>query len=275
MEAHFQSRSSVRLPVIPLPVLPLSLPSNALLTGSTFFLLLMMVPTRSAWTAEPVPKANPPIVENAAPEWHSLLGTEFPGAEWVYFSGQKDASFTQTWEVTKDTESGTTILVCKGEPHGYLRTRAEYANFDLRLEWRFPKDPNGNSGILLFTSGEDRIWPAALQIQLHQPELGVVFPIGGAKSANELHPGLKLAKPVNQWNQCEIRCRHGSATVTINGQDVGAVQSCLPALGTIALQSEGSEVHFRAISIREIPIAQATIPEIPTGSSETGPASRR
>ncbi|WP_437229413.1 3-keto-disaccharide hydrolase [Planctomicrobium sp. SH661] len=186
-----------------------------------------------------------------------LLHSSFPGNHWLFVSGRKDATISETWRLGEDEESGGPILICKGEPHGYLRTHAVFANFDLELDWRFPKDPNGNSGILLFTSGDDRVWPASVQVQLHQPELGSTFPVGGAKSGNELKSIVPLAKPLNQWNRCEVRCRGGNVTVTINGHLVGEISNCQPASGAIGLQSEGSEIHFRAISIREIPIAQA------------------
>lgn len=186
----------------------------------------------------------------------SYLGPNFPGNQWLFFSGRKDATISETWKLGEDQETKAPMLICLGEPHGYLRTRQEFENFDLQLDWRYPADPNGNSGILLFTSGEDQVWPASLQVQLHQPELGSTFPIGGAKSANELRTMAKLAKPLNQWNRCELRCRSGTVTVIINGQTVGEVTGCRPAVGAIALQSEGSEIHFRAISIREIPVAQ-------------------
>lgn len=205
------------------------------------------------------------------------LNASFPEPQWVFVSGRKDAAISETWRIGVDEETKAPILICNGEPHGYLRTRAAFENFDLQLEWRFPKDPNGNSGILLFTSGEDRVWPVCLQVQLHQPELGAVFPIGGAKSANEL-PGVGvLAKPVNQWNRCDIHCRSGEATVTINGQLIGTVIGCNPLAGTIGLQSEGSEIHFRAISIREA-TREATVvqpenhPFQPSFMSKTAPA---
>jgi len=226
-------------------------------------LILLGMLSRYAVAAEPgrtLPSSVVPM-NSSAKEGQLLLNAVFPGDQWTFFSGRKDASLNETWKIAEDTETKSPILICLGEPHGYLRTRAEYASFDLSLEWRFPRDPDGNSGILLFTSGEDRLWPSALQIQLHQPELGIVFPIGGAKSANELRPTEKLAKPVNQWNQCEIQCRNGTVSVTINGQILGEVNGCLPAVGTIALQSEGSEIHFRSIRLHEIPVAQAEVPQ--------------
>jgi len=217
--------------------------------------------------------ASAPVAEKVI-NLLSTANSSFPKPDWVFVSGRKDAVISETWEIGIDEETKAPILICRGEPHGYLRTHATFENFDLQLEWRFPKDPKGNSGILLFTSGEDRVWPVCLQIQLHQPELGAVFPIGGAKSANEL-PGVEtLAKPANQWNRCDVHCRSEEVTVTINGQLIGTVIGCHPSVGAIGLQSEGSEIHFRAISIREVPIAQ---PEIrssqPSLMSNTPPGS--
>lgn len=217
--------------------------------------------------AASVPVSAFPMV-NFAGEGNLLRDAEFPGQKWIFFPGRKDVSIHETWRMGVDAETKSPILVCLGEPHGYLRTRAEHVNFDLHLEWRFPRDPDGNSGILLFTSGEDRVWPSSLQIQLHQPELGIVFPIGGAKSVNELRPMEKLAKPVNQWNQCEIQCRQGTVSVSVNGRSLGEVTGCLPSAGAIALQSEGSEIHFRNIWIREVPVIQAEVP-LPSRNTAT------
>ncbi len=198
------------------------------------------------------------------PPWKNLLEGAFPGENWTFVSGRKDAKLSDTWSISIDPETDSPILVCTGLPHGYLKSRAEYQNFDLTLEWRFPKDPNGNSGVLLFTSGEDRVWPASIQVQFHQVELGSTFPIGGAKSTNEFHLDSKLAKPVNQWNRAELICRDGKISVTVNGHAVGEIIGCLPSKGAIGLQSEGSEIHFRAISIREIPVAQSEVPSKPS-----------
>src|SRR5690606_28185740 len=113
------------------------------------------------------------------------------------------------------------------------------------VEWRFPTDANGNSGVLLYTSGEDRIWPTSLQVQLLQPEAGTMFPSGGAKSRTKLLNVPMVAKPVNQWNRCRIVSREGTVSVTVNGHDLGQVDGVDPLEGAIALQSEGAEIHFR------------------------------
>lgn len=227
-------------------------------------LLLLGVLFASAQADDTVPADS---VKTLPPAKDLLVGA-FPGENWTFVSGRKDAKLAETWSLSTDSETGSPILICTGLPHGYLKSRGEFQNFDLSLEWRFPKDPNGNSGVLLFTAGEDRVWPASIQVQFHQAELGSAFPIGGAKSTNEFHLDAKLAKPVNQWNRAELICRDGKISVTVNGHAVGEVLGCVPSKGAIGLQSEGSEIHFRAISIREIPVAQT---ENPSASADRKP----
>lgn len=169
---------------------------------------------------------------------------------WGFFSGKKDATLGDTWNL-RDVD-GKRILVCSGEPYGYLRTKRAYRNFRMRMKWRFPKDQNGNSGVLVYTTGEDRIWPQSIQIQLHQPEAGSAFPSGGAKSDNELRNVPMLSKPVNHWNNCVITSQEGRVTVIVNDQELGQVTGCEPREGFIALQSEGSEIHFADLVIEPL-----------------------
>ena len=145
------------------------------------------------------------------------------------------------------------VLICKGSPYGYLRTQRQFDDFVMELEWRFPSDENGNSGILVYTADEDKVWPKAMQVQLHQPLAGSIFPSGDARSDNEIRDVRDVARPVSQWNLCRISSTGGTISVEINGKNVGEVTGCRPHKGWIALQSEGSEVHFRRIRIRETP----------------------
>ncbi|TWT56773.1 hypothetical protein KOR42_01280 [Thalassoglobus neptunius] len=191
-----------------------------------------------------------------APSKVSLISSDFPGEAWKFVSGKKGAPFSETWSLATDEEANLDYIICRGQPYGYIRTKKIYSDFEFSLEWRFPKDENGNSGVLLFTTGEDRVWPTAVQVQLHQPVAGSIFPGGSAKSANEVRNVEMLARPVNQWNKCFIRCQNGTVTVTINDTAVGEVTECDPQVGAIGLQSEGSEVHFRKIWVRELKAPQ-------------------
>jgi hypothetical protein len=176
---------------------------------------------------------------------------DFPN-DWLFFAGTKSSQLSDTWKWKPETDSQPAVLICQGNPHGYLRTARTFSNFQMSLEWNFPKDANGNSGILLFTSDEQKLWPASIQVQLYQPEAGMTFPVGSARADNELRKVPALSRGVNQWNRCEILSIDGTVTVTVNGKTIGYLTGCEPRTGGIALQSEGSEIHFRNIMIREL-----------------------
>ncbi|MEW6250045.1 MAG: DUF1080 domain-containing protein, partial [Planctomycetota bacterium] len=57
----------------------------------------------------------------------------------------------------------TGVLICRGEPAGYIRTERDFTNYVLKLEWRFEKP--GNSGVLLRVIGPDKVWPRCMEAQ--------------------------------------------------------------------------------------------------------------
>ena len=195
-----------------------------------------------------------PVWGDGAPDsFEQLLSTKNFNKVWLQFSNKRDGKLSETWKVVKGENGDDDFLICTGNPSGYLRTIKQYDNFEFRMEWKYPdlNDPNCNSGILMHTSGADKIWPKAIQLQLHRPTAGNIFATGGAKTENMLNvKNLKLA--VNQWHDCAITSKDGTISVKINGKQVGEVTGCVPRKGSIALQSEGSEIHFRKIEIREL-----------------------
>src|SRR5665647_1923319 len=52
-----------------------------------------------------------------------------------------------------------------GVPMGYLRTKQEYSNYHLHVEWCYPEKPT-NSGVFVHTNGPDLLWPKHYQCQL-------------------------------------------------------------------------------------------------------------
>ena len=181
----------------------------------------------------------------------SLFKASLFPAGWSPFSAENGTKLTDVWQAVKGENGNDDVLVCRGKPFGYLRTKKLYDNFEFRLEWKYPKDANGNSGVLIYTGKEDKIWPNAIQVQLHGPTAGSVFPSADAKTDNKLMV-RDLSKPVGQWNTCVITAKAGRVSVVINGKKVGEVTGCKPSLGSIALQSEGSEVHFRRITLKPL-----------------------
>ena len=167
---------------------------------------------------------------------------------WAHYSAEEGTKLDETWRIIPEKNGDVVekVLLCTGKPFGYLRSKEIYENCQFGLQWRFPKDENGNSGVLVYGVGKDEIWPKSIQVQFHRPKVGGVFPMKDATCDPQL-PGKMLEKPASEWNTCVITCRDGTIALEINGQDFGIVKGCMPAKGFIALQSEGAEVHFRHI----------------------------
>ena len=158
----------------------------------------------------------------------------------------------KSWTPIKPDSNGVpTVLRCTGTPTGYLRTRQSYRDFRISFQWRYPANVNGNSGVLVHTSGPDKIWPRSIQVQLHAPKAGSILTHDGAKTDNMVSVNDRIEDP-RKWNTCVITSRGGTLSVTINGKQVGRVTGCVPSSGQLALQSEGSEVHFRNIRVERV-----------------------
>lgn len=163
------------------------------------------------------------------------------------------------WSVTPEG-----VLVCKGQPSGYIKTGREFTNFLLRLEWRF--DPvtkkEGNSGVLFRQTGPDKVWPKSIEAQLQSKQAGDFWNIGDV--AMKVDPARtngrntkRLAtneKPVGEWNEYLIEANGGDIELMVNGMVLNRASDAAEVAGRICLQSEGTEIHFRDIKL--LPIAR-------------------
>src|SRR5439155_372546 len=77
------------------------------------------------------------------------------------------------------------LLRCTGVGRGYVRTTAAYADYRLKLEWRWPKAA-GNSGVMLNLVGADLIWPKSFEAQLATNRAGDFASFGDARSKEEI-----------------------------------------------------------------------------------------
>lgn len=195
-----------------------------------------------------------------------LLASDF-GKTWKLFAAEEGVEVQDVWQLREF--EGQKGLICTGKPKGYLRTVKMYGDYKLSFQFRFPMDENGNSGVLLHIDGKDKIWPDGIQVQLHRPKAGSVFPSGNRKTPFTIGAQLPLHE-VNKWNTCEIIVQKTQVYVTVNGRKVGPMQECNPPRGFIALQSEGSEVHFRNLILRPIRPETAVKAAAETAESSSG-----
>ena len=182
------------------------------------------------------------------------LLTDDLSQHWKVFSSAPAIPDAPVWRVVREGDDKELVLICSGEPKGFLYTTESCSEFELTLEWKYPKDADGNSGVLVYTQDEPRIWPTSMQVQLHQPKAGSVFPSGDAMSDHSSEAEPDLARPVDTWNEGKIISQSGRLIVEVNGKKAGEVSGAKPFSGSIALQSEGSVVHFRRIRLRKLPV---------------------
>lgn len=179
---------------------------------------------------------------------------------WTPFSEQEGARLEDVWRIGKEE------IICLGTPKGYLRTQQDFKDFVLRLEWRWPEGKPGKGGVLIRTTGPDKVWPKSLEAQINAGEAGDFWGLDGyalrgpAERMKTLESeqfgrltNLKKTAAVErepgQWNAYEIVARGGVVTLKINGQLVNQTSDCDAVPGKICLTAEGSEIHFRNVKI--------------------------
>lgn len=160
------------------------------------------------------------------------------------------------------------MIICKGEPLGFIETEREFTNFQLVVEWRWaPGQKPGNSGVFLRINGDRKPLPRCIECQLKSGDAGDVYGfhsmgIDGDKARRVEKKGHELGgdfigvkklfhneNPPGQWNRYELELRGGNLSVKINGLLVNEAKNCEILAGPIGLQSEGGEVHFRRVRV--------------------------
>jgi hypothetical protein len=163
------------------------------------------------------------------------------------------------------------MIVCTGVPTGVMRTERHYENFELELEWRHMKE-GGNAGLFVWSdpvTSPGVPFTRSIEVQILDgrnsetyTSHGDVFAIHGAvltpdrphpRGAMRSLPSEWRAKPAGEWNHYRVTCKDGVVKLAVNGKEVSGGSDCKPRKGYICLESEGSEVHFRNIRVREFP----------------------
>jgi hypothetical protein len=191
-------------------------------------------------------------------------------AGWSHFLADPKVRMADVWSVSDG------VLVCKGEPLGFLQTSAEYASYRLLVEWRWPQGTAArlgkapNSGVLLRVNGEPKTIPRAYEAQLQSGSAGDLYgfwgmPLEGDSARRREAKGHALLgdmvgftkaeaaeKPEGEWNVYEIVVDGPSIVVHVNGKKVNEARGAAVLPGRIGLQSEGGEIHFRRVELTPI-----------------------
>jgi hypothetical protein len=156
------------------------------------------------------------------------------------------------------------ILVCSGRPPAVMRTKEEFSNYELTVEWRWPAHGKpGNSGVLVHASKprEMHVWPKSIEVQLGSGDAGDFWTIGEsigeAPGKREDRRYLNLTdgseKQAGEWNTMIIRCQGDTLLVHVNGTKVNEAKGLSASKGAICLQSEGAGIEFRKVALLPLP----------------------
>ena len=154
------------------------------------------------------------------------------------------------------------VICIAGKPFGYMYTNEKYDNFRLHVEWCWPFEAT-NSGIFLYVQDDNKVWPNAIECQLHNGDAGDFVLLSGSNIAEfktakgEKRPAFPVVKKfaassetaVGEWNNAVVTCENGRITVYINGVLQNKGSKSMHKSGRIALQSEGKEIRFRNVRL--------------------------
>ncbi len=231
------------------------------------------LPTPPRWRQHDIHRPRPPIAEPAAAGATAAVA---PKDAVVLFGGAK----LDAWQTSEGAPAGWMVNdgfmeVVPGS--GSIRTKAEFGDIQLHVEWAAPDPPagkgqdRGNSGIFLMGQFEVQV------IDSYQAETyadGLVGAIYG-----QYPPLFNAARPPGQWQSYDIAFRRprfdvtgkllepARLTVFLNGilvqnneQPWGQTSWLEPTAydpavlrGPIQLQDHGHRVRFRNIWLRNLP----------------------
>ncbi len=167
-------------------------------------------------------------------------------------------------------------IITTGKPTGYLRTDRQYENFIAEFDWmHVPPKPDavGNSGFFVWADPIPAVgtgYTRGIEVQVlvnlekkdHYTSQGDLFSIWGAHcTPDRPHPqgwerclpSENRCKGANEWNHYRVEANDGVIKLHVNGKEVSGVSKCTPRKGYLALESEGSECHFKNLKIKELP----------------------
>jgi hypothetical protein len=184
------------------------------------------------------------------------------------------------WKVVDGVIDYDSKSQAKGEKH--LWTEKSFADFTLRLEWRFPDKPVPTDYPVFDADGnevKDADGKVKTERMMEAGDSGVYlrgstkfqanlfcYPCGSGEFwqirtnpklplevRRAVTPKKRADKPPGEWNAMQITMKGDRVTVLVNGEEVisNALLPGVPEKGPVGLQHEHGHLQYRNIAIRE------------------------
>ncbi len=162
------------------------------------------------------------------------------------------------------------MLHITGKTFGYLVTERSFTDFHLRVEFKwgerkFPPREKvvRDNGICYYVVPQDKVWPRSVECQIQEGDCGdfwlidsVTAIVDGVQAGPTKNTRVKKKKdnekPTGEWNTLEIIASKGKCTHIVNGEIVNEATDVSLRSGRILIQSEGAEIFYRKIDIKEL-----------------------
>lgn len=231
------------------------------------------------WAVHDRNRPQPPVVTPGTFSTQDTPGK--PPSDAIILFGGTEADVSK-WEADKNPAEPTKWIVKDGDfqcvpGSGYVRTKEEFGDCQLHVEWTAPTEVHGdsqgrgNSGVFLM---------GLVEIQVLDNYKNPTYADGFASSVyGQYAPYANALRAPGEWESYDIVFRrpiwkdgkeiaHGSVTVFVNGvltQDHSRIEGptghakrtdptkAFPDKGPLKLQDHGNPVRYRNIWLRTLP----------------------
>jgi hypothetical protein len=205
----------------------------------------------AAWLAHPARADEPAARGAAAGEWKPLFNGRDLTGWYIFVNGKRDHDPDKVVQVHdglihmyKDFKAGGPA------PFAYIATWREFANYDLRFEYRWGEKKFGDrakaprdAGLIYHFVGADKIWPRGIECQVQERDTGDIFTVWTRVSSTvapntvtyrppeaggipiTVGSGKEIARVIRSemlevagWNKVEVQVRGTGATHLVNGR---------------------------------------------------------
>lgn len=191
-----------------------------------------------------------------------------------YFDFVDETEPKDVFEIKAD---GTLLVKGEEKPEGFIQTLDEYEDYEIKFEYRWPKEP-GKSGIQIHSTSDTAhsIWPESIEIQLEPKNSGDFWLLNNTIDVEEEQipekaaernrrirlkpkktPGTygkpkEFEKEPDQWNAMHIVAEGNNIKVYLNDNLVNEGKNASATAGLITIQAEEANIEIRNFRIREL-----------------------